>query len=64
MSANPMKPSFTAPIADSEPRGRRGLDTELQAMAKIDRLMDELPQPAADLVYGWFTHKFAPTESA
>ena len=49
-----------SPPADGKPKKvRRGLSAELQAMADIDKIMDDLDPLLHDLVATWFVGKFA-----
>lgn len=41
-----------------EEQRRRGLDPELQAMAKIDRILSELSRDEKERVVNWVVHKW------
>ena len=37
---------------------RRGLEPEIQAMARLDRILSELPPAAAERVIGWLSSRY------
>lgn len=54
------KTKTEAPAAADQTTNRRGLDPELQAMAKLDRIMAELPDHATGRVLAWIIGRYAP----
>ncbi len=49
---------------DDPPKPRRGLDPELQAMAKLERIIAELPEDATQRVLCWLMGRYIPGAKA
>ena len=50
------------PKEEPEAPKKRGIDPELQTMAKIDRLFQELPIDAMDRVLDWLVSRYRLTK--
>jgi hypothetical protein len=51
---------MSKPRTETPPKPRRAPDVELQALARLDRTMAELPAESVGRVLTWLTDKYSP----
>ena len=58
-NTEPAPPETIPPAKEDKPQPRARMDAELQAMAKIDRILSELPGPTNARVVRWLSDRYS-----